>query len=347
MGKDPKGKKDYRYPQITLKDVAQHTGYSVNTVSRALRGVYPTDAATQKILAAAQKLGYIGNSIASSMRSGATRTVAVILGDIANPHYARIVKTMVNYMSKCSYTLSIYNTENNIGYEKNAIISAIRNGVDGILICPVETSENNVGILKKHRIPFVIFGRGDRDPSVSTVRLDDVQGGYLAAKHLMDLGCENIIFINGPERLVTSQERLLGFMQAFAKGYRTFDPKNVIYLPSLITLMGRNDRSWNSMISKIIKDIEFDGIVAFNDQVAFKALHIMRNLNYSRIPIHMIPVVGFDNIMESLPIPIKYSSVGYAKEDIALVASELLMEMLQGDTAPKQLMMSVRLYHYG
>jgi len=346
MPKDPNNPKESTPLRITLKDIAQHTGYSVNTVSRALRGVYPSEESTKKIFAAAEELGYIGNSIASSMRLGETRTIAVILGDIANPHYARIVKTMANYLSKCAYTLTIYNTENSMEYEKNAIISSIRHGVDGVLICPIETSERNVEILKKHHMPFVIFGRGDRDPSVTTVRLDDVRGGYIAAKHLIDLGCENIVFINGPEQLVTSQERLLGFMRAFSRVGKTVDPKNIVHLPSLNMLTGPNNRNWKNMIGKLLEEVPFDGIVAFSDQVALKALYVMRQLRDRQIPSPDIPVVGFDNIMESLPMPLKFSSVGYATEDIALAASDLLLRMLRCETAPKQLVMNVRLYNY-
>ncbi|MEG1516312.1 MAG: LacI family DNA-binding transcriptional regulator, partial [Clostridia bacterium] len=133
--------------RVTLKDIAERMGLSINTVSRSLRGIYPTEEITQRVLDCAKDMGYIGNSIASSMRSGSTRTIAVILGDIANPHYARMVKVMANYLSKSSYTLIIYNTENSLDYEANAILSAIRRGVDGVLICPNEFEEKNVEIL--------------------------------------------------------------------------------------------------------------------------------------------------------------------------------------------------------
>lgn len=331
--------------RVTLKDIAERMGLSINTVSRSLRGIYPTEEITQRVLDCAKDMGYIGNSIASSMRSGSTRTIAVILGDIANPHYARMVKVMANYLSKSSYTLIIYNTENSLDYEANAILSAIRRGVDGVLICPNEFEEKNVEILKGQGVPFVVFGHGDRDPSVSTVRLDDVKGGRIATRHLIRCGCRRIAFVNGPEDLVTSQDRLLGYIQAFRKEGASFRSENTLYAPCLFNSLAKNARLWNDIIHTLAYDIDFDGIIAFSDQVALKVLEGLRKLDFSRIPIGEIPIVGFDNVMESLPLPISLSSVGYAKEDIAIAAPALLLEMIERDDyKPQQLVLDVKLY---
>ena len=135
-------------------------------------------------------------------------------------------------------------------------------------------------------------------------------------------------------------------MQAFAKAGRTFDPKNIIYMPSISTIMSQKSKTWDSIIGKLIEEVEFDGIVAFSDQVALKALYFMRKLGFDRIPIHEIPVVGFDNTMESLPLPFQLSSVGHDKDDIAFIAPDILFQMLQGETFPQHRILDVRLYSY-
>lgn len=89
--------------RVTMKDIAQKTGYSINTVSLALKGINTAPETREKILKAADELGYIGNSIASSMRSGSTQNLAIIVGDISNLHFGRIIKTAVNIWSAHNY----------------------------------------------------------------------------------------------------------------------------------------------------------------------------------------------------------------------------------------------------
>ena len=80
-------------PTVTLKDIAQQTGYSINTVSRALRDKADiADATRQKIKKVAAEMGHVNNMLAASLRLGYTNTVAVILGDISNPHFAIMMK---------------------------------------------------------------------------------------------------------------------------------------------------------------------------------------------------------------------------------------------------------------
>jgi LacI family transcriptional regulator len=333
--------------KVTLKHIAENTGYSINTVSRTLRGLYVAEPTAQKIKAAAADLGYIGNSVASSMRSGATRIVAVILGDLANPHYSRIVKIIVNYLDRHGYTATIYNTEDNILHEKNAIISSIRQGADGVLICPNEFDGGNVEFLKAAGLPFVVFGRDIADPAVTSVKLDDVKGGALAARHLVKLGCRRILFVNGPKGVATSMERLEGYRQAPAGLGIPNDKDNVLFAPGLFNTVSADERRWAVLARRICR-MDFDGILAFSDQMALKVLQVLRNEGFSRIPIDRIPVVGFDNIMESFPLPLPLSSVGYAGEDMATAAPALLMEMLRGgDFKPRHLVLDVMVYARG
>jgi LacI family transcriptional regulator len=333
--------------RVTLKDVADKTGYSINTVSRTLRGLYVAEPTAGKIKAAAAELGYIGNSVASSMRSGATRIVTVILGDLANPHYSRIAKIIVNYLDRHGYTATIYNTEDNILHEKNAIISSIRQGADGVLICPNEFEGANVDLLKAAGLPFVVFGRDVADPGITSVKLDDVKGGAIAAKHLAKLGCRRILFVNGPKGVATSMERLEGYRQALAGLGIPYDKAYVLFAPGLFNAVSADEKRWAALARRICR-MDFDGIIAFSDQMALKVLQVLRNEGFSRIPIDRIPIVGFDNIMESFPLPLPLSSVGHAGEDMATAAPALLMEMLRGgDFIPRRLVLDVKVYARG
>lgn len=122
--------------QIGLKDIADRTGYSINTVSHALRGIEDIGEETRHfILKTAKELGYVPNSIAKSMRLGYTKTIAVIIGDISNPHFAIITKEIETTANRLGYSVFLLNTNEDETQEENAIRSAIAHGIDGIIIC--------------------------------------------------------------------------------------------------------------------------------------------------------------------------------------------------------------------
>ena len=97
-----------RRPAVTLKDIAAKTGYSVNTVSRALRDKDDIAAPTREMIQkTAQEMGHVSNTLAASLRLGYTNTIAVILGDISNPHFSIMMKEIEGYAWKAGYTLSL------------------------------------------------------------------------------------------------------------------------------------------------------------------------------------------------------------------------------------------------
>lgn len=331
--------------RVTLKDIAAATDLSINTVSRVLRGLYASPSVTKKVLAAANELGYIGNSVASSMRSGVTRTIAVIMEDLANPHYARLLRVMTRFLDDAGYTLMVCNTESSVEYEKKAIVSAIRQGVDGLLVCPYGRDPANLEFLKKQHTPFVIFNHGYPDAACSSVMLDNVKGGQLAAEYLLDKGCQNFIFVNGVEGGQTATERLAGCVQAHEQRGLHFDMERVVYTPRLFASDTAAEKAWKHITRRIMKDDAFDGLLAFSDQIALKVLERMRSNGFSRIPLDRLPMIGFDNILEIFPVPLPLSSVSYADKDVGIEAAKLLLAMLGNEqTKPCQLILDVKVY---
>ena len=150
--------------RVTLADIAKECGVSVNTVSHALNNKSDISNATkQKIKSAAEKLGYIANSSASFLRSGLSKTIAVIVGDISNPHFAILIKEIEVAAREKDYTVFVLNTDENEELERKAIVAAISKNVDGIIICPVQQSTKNVEFLIKSGVPFALMGRRFKD----------------------------------------------------------------------------------------------------------------------------------------------------------------------------------------
>ena len=122
-----------RQHTVTLKDVARATGYSANTVSHALAGKSDISAKTKELIRAkAEEMGYVGNAFASSLRSGVSRLVAVIVGDIANPHFSILIKEIEQLLGKKGYTVIVFNTEEKQAAERRAVLAALGQNVAGL-----------------------------------------------------------------------------------------------------------------------------------------------------------------------------------------------------------------------
>jgi len=326
--------------KVTLKDIAEKTGYSINTVSRALKSMPDISVETRnKILKVADQMCYIGNSIASSLRSGSSRTIAIIVGDISNPHFATIIRNIVNIMSKNHYNTFIYNTCEKGNYEQEAIRSAIRQNVDGILICPTQKDKNNIELLKSSHIPFVLFGRHTGDADINSVVLNDVLGGYIATKHLLELGCRNIAFINAKKYISSALERLEGYKQALTEFGVAFQDTHIMSID-----LEDNYDNWENMKYQFCHKLNFDGIVAFSDIFALRIKEMLKSHDFRSVNSEQIPIVSFDNIVETFPLPISMTSISHADSNMSIVASQLLLDRIKKKGDPNQIVLNVKLY---
>ena len=123
--------------KVTLKDIANELGVTVGTVSHVLNGIDDISEETKlRVLDAARRMGYISNGLAASLRSGKTKTVALIIPDISNPHLAYQTKLIEDKMREQGYSVIILNTNEDERTEEEAIRTACSRQVDGILLCP-------------------------------------------------------------------------------------------------------------------------------------------------------------------------------------------------------------------
>ena len=143
-----------------LKDIAEKTGFSINTVSRVINNSANVSAKTREIiLSAAEDMGYVQNVMAKNLRTGYSNSIALIIDDLINPFFSIAIDEMSIYTTTLGYTLSVYTSNGNIDKEKNAINSAVKSGAAGIILCPLEDSVKNIDFLKKTNCPFVLVFR--------------------------------------------------------------------------------------------------------------------------------------------------------------------------------------------
>lgn len=307
--------------KVTLKDIANKAELSINTISRALKNKEDIAPATREyIQTLAKEMGYVGNSIAGSLRSGHTRTIAVIVGDVANPHFGIMVKDIENAARKHNYTIIVINTEESNELEERAIRTAISKNVDGIIICPAQSSVENMRFMKKNGIPFVLIGRRFQDETdFDYVICNDEKGGYLATKHLLDIGHKRILFLNGPRRISSAQERYLGYIKAHEEAGVPIDP-------DLVKEVGLESGDVWDKVRTMVENKSFTGIFAFNDVIAWEAMYILQKMG-CRIP-EEYAIIGFDNIHSRMFVPFPVSSISSSKGMMARRALEILLHKI-------------------
>jgi len=325
------------FGKTTLRDVAQATGFSINTVSHALKDKPDISAATKEhIRLAARNLGYIADSVAGSLRSGVSRTIAVILGDMSNPHFGLWVREIETSAFRQGYSTLIINTDEDEQVEREAIKAAVGKRVDGIILCPTQKSDRNLVLMKSISIPFVLIGRRYQDADLNYVVPDDVEGGCLAAGHLLDKGCRHILMLNGPAHISSARERYEGYCKAYAERGLAVDPR---YLLSVGVQSGQCRRAVERVLAE---GLDFDAVVAFSDLLALETLATLRP--------RPVPVVGFDDILGGMLLPVSLTSVAPDLNAVASCAVSRLMEMMaarQQKTSagkPVQAVLPVRLY---
>jgi len=311
--------------RVTLKDIALRTGYTTNTISRALKDRDDIGLETRKrIQEIAREMGYIGDSIAGALRSGLTSTIAVILGDISNPHFAIIVREIEASARKHHYSTIILNTDEDSQIELEAIRLALGRKVDGIIICPTQKSEDNVLFLMKQRLPFVLIGRHFPGLEAESVVCDDVNGGRMATEHLIERGHRRILFLNGPSHISSAVERLQGYRAALESAGIAYDESLVREIPIVAG-------DCRPIIYRIVDEkVKFTAALAFSDLIAWEAMYALQKRGLENPRDYAI--VGFDNIQSKYFFPFPLSSIGSSKSTMARRAFNLLLRRMKAET---------------
>ncbi len=311
-----------RNKTVTLRDIAEATGFSINTVSHALKDKTDISKQTRALIQKkAQEMGYIGNASASYMRSGISKTIAIILGDISNPHFSIMVREIEAYIRNFGYTPFILNTDEDEENEYKAILSAAQKNVDGIILCPVQKTHDNIRFLQRTGIPFVLIGRRFADEDVDYVVCDDENGGYIAARYLLELGHRDILFLNASLHISSAAERLEGFRRAFSESGVPVNPK-LVYSGSA------QAGGWGDVLAEALKQHpSVSAVLAFSDLIAWETILALKNMGL-RTP-EDISVMGFDDIQSRFRFPVLLTTVSSSKRTMATAAAELLLKKIQ------------------
>ena len=308
--------------QVTLRDIAKLTGFSINTVSRALNNKDEVRAETRmKILEAAERLGYRPNRLAKGLRSNKTGTIGVVVTDVANPFFSALVKGIARAARDLDYSIILQDSDEDYAGEEEAIQVLLAEQVDGILITPVQSQRGTIERLCEAHFPFVLVGRFFPGLQTNYVIPDDYQGGFMATEHLLKQGHRNIAMINGPLHISSARERFEGFSDAL-KTYGVPVNRSQVVTGALTV-----EEGLALARSILVQTPRPSGIVCYSDFVAFGVMQAIREVGLS-IP-EDIAVVGFDDVRMASCLQVSLTTIKSPKEELGKQAVQSLVARLE------------------
>jgi len=216
--------------QVTLHDVAELAGVSHQTVSRVINNNERVRPETrEKVEAAILELGYRPNAIARSMVQGNTHTLGCISPNLTDPVFARIIESAQAEARRLGFFILI-GSASTVEEVKPLLDELLNRRVDGLIVLNARDDERYKLLvpLAEAGSPIVYVKNSPVEEPVSSVRCDDIKGGYLATKHLLDLGHKKIAIILGLENEQCTSERLEGYQKALAEAGLTISDNLIV-----------------------------------------------------------------------------------------------------------------------
>ncbi len=313
--------------KITIKDVAKAAGVSISTVSYALNGSDLVNEDTRsKILAIADSLNYIPNLNGRYLKSGKTKTLALVTSSLSGQYFSVLVDAIYRECDRLGYSLHILITR-----DKNEIMSNILGGAfDGIFIFEGERiGDSEIKMMEKNSKKAIFLDRNYSSLNIGSVVFDSYKVGYEAARYLINLGHKKIYYIESSNDFYDSIERKRGYMDAMRDYKIEFKEEYVIpgMFEELFTYNTINSlfRSGERILP--------DAFIGGNDLSAIGCIKALHDLGY-HIP-NDISVLGFDDIEIAEYIDPPLTTVKNPIDTQGIQAVRMMMRMLNDNDCGK------------
>jgi LacI family transcriptional regulator len=306
---------------ITIKELALELNLSAATVSRALSDSYEISTATKKrVWDLAKKLNYEPNPSASTLRSHKSKTLAVIVPEIANNFFSEAINGIEEVSRQHGYHVLIYQTHDNSETEAAFIKSLLSGRVDGVLISiSSETNNKDQFAELNENIPVVFFDRTLENIDAVKITTNDYESSYDATQHLIECGCKKTGFLFALNNLLTGKNRLDGYMDALANNSIAYDETLIINCDS--------DESKNYLhIKNLLAKNKPDGLISSIEELVLPCYAICEELSIN-IPDNL-KIVSFSNLKTAPFLNPSLTTITQPAFEIGLTAATLIIKLL-------------------
>ena len=325
----------------TIVDVARMAGVSVATVSQTFSAKRPVSARTRaKVRAAAARAGYRPSHVAVSMVTGRTRTIGMVVPDIANPFFSELVRGAEAAAMAAGYMTIVCSSELDAALEDRCVEVLSDKRVDALLYLPGTTRRHSrLADPALKQTPLIVIDEelDDLPPDATVVTSDNEAGGVLAAGHVADLGHRDIGVIAGPAGLPTAEARLRGFVRALGERGIEIPPERVLrasyYTREAGLLAGR---------AMLRRHPDITAVYCANDLIALGQITAAaeRGIAVGRD----LSVAGFDDIFISQLVTPALTTVGQQIARLGREAAQLAVEAIDGRRdGPQRIVLPVEL----
>lgn len=318
---DNENEADSAAPEVvTLLDVAREAGVSASTVSRILNGTARVAAEKRTAVETAiARLDFKPNLFARSLKKGTTMTVGILTQDIESPFFTRAMRGIEEGLAGSGYAPIIVSGHWHVDEEAERVRLLIARRIDGIVILTGNLSDAQIVDFAR-RQPIVVTGRMLEAHNVRASRFPQEEGGYLATRHLINLGHRRIAFIAGPEDHIDAVERYAGYQRAHREAGLAADPALVV--------QGNFLEAGGVMAMNRLLDggTDFTAVFAANDQTAFGARVALYRRGI-RVP-DDVSLVGFDDLPAAAYLTPPLTTVRQPIYEMGLFAARALLRQL-------------------
>ena len=315
------------YEAITIKDIAKALGLSTSTVSRALRGSYEISPETKKlVLEYAEKFNYRPNPIALSLKERRSRSIGVIVTEIANNFFSQAINGIESIAYNRGYHVII--SQSHESYEREIVnmqhLSS--RSVDGLLVS-LSTETENVDHFKSLHdkgLPLVFFDRIPENIDTHKIIVDNYKGAYEATEHLIKSGFKKIAHLTSLSHLSITKERLQGYKDALTKNGIPVNDAYIKYCNHGGMILAEVEDAVKELLELKLKP---DAIFTASDRVTTSCLATFKTLGIS-VPNDM-GIIGFTNsgLVELLNPSL--SAVKQPAFEMGQTATELLIQLIE------------------
>ena len=312
---------------VGIKDVAKRAGVSIGTVSNVVNRPHVVAAATRnRVLSVIEELGYVRDESARQLRAGRSRIMGLLVLDLGNPFFVDVARGAEQAAHAEGLNLITCNSGQRSDLEASYLAMFAEQRVRGVLLSPVGTSGEALRAFRRSGTPYVFVDRKAPTSEASSVAVDDIAGGALAARHLLETGHHRIAFVNGPAILAQCRDR--------EQGLRTALEGAAVEL-TVLEAIGLDVASGRDAGARLLGTIPRPtAVFCANDLLALGVLQAMVGAGV-RVPDEMA-IVGYDDIEFAGAAAVPLTSVRQPAQRLGRTAAELLLAETADTTVEHQ-----------
>jgi LacI family transcriptional regulator len=316
----------------SIREVARHAGVSLGTVSNVLNRPENVAASTrEKVLASIRELGFVRNESARTLRSGRSRTVGLVVLDVANPFFTDVARGAEDVAEENSMVVTLCNSSEDSQREARHLDHLERQRVQGVLITPVDGKNPRLDRLIERGIPVVLVDRGAGARNRCSAAVNDELGGRLAVSHLLEQGNRHIAFVGGPVAIQQVADRYAGAQAAvgaFIESQNGDAEPPVLDLVETEALTLKTGGAAGGRIAAMPADERPTAVFCANDLIALGLLQEVVRQGL-RVP-QDIAIVGYDDIDYAAAAVVPLSSIRQPRDQLGRAAAEMLFDEING-----------------